>query len=54
MLKKKKESNFVLELVVQIGKNKKRQTNVDTEIYGRFERNNPEIRVLCMEMIGLE
>lgn len=34
-VKKKKESNFVLELVVQIGKIK-RQTNVDTEIYGRF------------------
>ena len=41
-------------MIVRMGKKKKRQTNVDTEIYGRFEENNPENRVLCMGMIDLE
>ena len=38
-VKKRKESNFVLELVVLIEKKKKkRKTNVDTEIYGRLKK----------------
>ena len=38
-VKKRKESNFVLELVVLIEKKKKkRQTNVDKEIYGRLNK----------------